>query len=63
MGTAPLGSFVVGWVAEQYGVADAIMLMTGLCALGVVLGLLYLARHRTPAGSVKTREREAALHD
>ncbi|HET7034487.1 MAG TPA: MFS transporter [Thermomicrobiaceae bacterium] len=61
MGTAPLGSFVVGWVAERYGVSDAILLMAVLCALGVVLGLLYLARHRKLAGPVPALEREAAM--
>ena len=45
MGTAPLGNFLIGWLGEHYGVSTAVLTMASLCAIGVALGFLYLARH------------------
>jgi MFS family permease len=46
MGSAPIGSLVVGTLAEQQGVRVAIAEMAGICLLGVAAALLYLRRMR-----------------
>ena len=46
MGTAPLGTFLIGWLAQQFSVELSVLLMAGLCAAGVGLGALYRAQHR-----------------
>ena len=41
-GTTPVGSLVIGWLAEHEGVQAAVIEMAGLCFLGVLFGALYL---------------------
>jgi len=55
-GTTPIGSALVGLLAEKTGVAAMIMEMAGLCALGVVAALWY-ARHRRSVPLVGSVER------
>lgn len=47
-GTAPLGSFTIGLIAQSFSVRAAIAFMTSLCLLGLLLGWLYRARHGGP---------------
>jgi MFS family permease len=65
-GTAPLGTFLIGWLADRYNVQLAVGVVDALCAVGVVLGYLYLRRHqvapREPA-KVKVPDRERAPAD
>ena len=44
-GTTPIGSFVIGALAERGGVQAAVVEAAAICGLGVVVGLLYLRRH------------------
>ncbi|MHB8575973.1 MAG: MFS transporter [Dehalococcoidia bacterium] len=46
-GTTPIGSLIVGTLAEREGVSAAIAEMAAMCGLGVVLAFIYLRRHRT----------------
>jgi MFS family permease len=46
-GSTPLGASLTGIMAEVLGVQATMGLFAGLCLLGVVLGLLYYATHRT----------------
>jgi MFS family permease len=46
LGSTPIGSMVVGTLAEQQGVQVAIAEMAALCMVGVLGGLLYLTRVR-----------------
>ncbi len=46
LGSTPIGSMVVGTLAEQQGVRVAIAEMAALCALGVVAGFVYVSRVR-----------------
>lgn len=46
LGSTPIGSMVVGFLAEQQGVQVALAEMALLCSVGVAAGLLYLARLR-----------------
>jgi MFS family permease len=50
VGTTPIGSYLIGWLAEVVGVTVTVLIMAGLCALGVVGGLLY-ARRAFPRGT------------
>ena len=45
-GSTPLGSLIVGGLAERAGVQPTVALMGGLCILGVLASLLYLRRTR-----------------
>lgn len=45
-GSTPIGSLIVGGMAERTGVQPAIAAMGGLCILGVLAALLYLRRVR-----------------
>ncbi len=45
-GTTPLGSVIVGILADHQGVARAIVELGGICALGVIVALLYLRATR-----------------
>ncbi|MGA7672483.1 MAG: MFS transporter, partial [Nitrolancea sp.] len=45
MGTAPLGTFLIGWLASRFSVEVSILSMAGICAAGVALGLYYRSRH------------------
>ena len=46
VGTTPIGSALVGTLAERSGVPAMVMEMAGLCALGVAGGLWYAWRRR-----------------
>jgi len=46
-GTTPIGSALVGILAEKTGVSATVMEMAGLCALGVLTGLWYTRRRRS----------------
>jgi len=46
VGTTPIGSALVGTLAERMGVPAMVMEMAGLCALGVAGGLWYAWRRR-----------------
>lgn len=46
MGSAPIGSMVVGTLAEKQGVQLAVADMSGICFLGIAAALLYLRRIR-----------------
>jgi predicted MFS family arabinose efflux permease len=48
-GTTPIGSFLLGNVAERLGVQKAIVLFGAISVLGVIVALLYRAS-RKPAG-------------
>lgn len=52
LGTTPIGSFTTGTLAEVSGVQPAIAELAGLCAVGVIAGLIYARRAlpRLPAG-------------
>lgn len=50
VGTTPIGSYLIGWLAEVVGVTVTILIMAGLCAIGVVAGLVY-ARRAFPWGT------------
>ena len=42
VGTTPIGSYVIGFLAEHLGVRPTILTMAGLCAVGVGAALFYL---------------------
>ncbi len=54
MGTAPLGTFLIGWLAGRYSVEAAVLSMAAICAAGVVLGVYYRSRHPREAASAQT---------
>jgi MFS family permease len=53
-GSTPIGSLIVGGMAEQVGVQPTVVLMGSMCILGVVAALIYQRRMRdrlTPDGA------------
>ena len=46
LGSTPIGSMIVGTLAEKQGVRMAIAEMATVCALGVIAGLIYASRVR-----------------
>ncbi len=53
-GSTPIGSFIIGSMAESAGVQPTIATMGGLCLLGVTVALVYMRRVRDrllPAGA------------
>jgi MFS family permease len=54
LGSTPIGSMVVGTLAEKQGVRVAIGEMAALCLVGVIAGLIYVSRVR--ASLVPTAE-------
>lgn len=53
-GTTPVGSLVIGWLAEHQSVQATVLEMAGLCALGVAIATTYLrlnATRLTPEGA------------
>ncbi|HEU5423952.1 MAG TPA: MFS transporter [Nitrolancea sp.] len=48
MGSTPIGSLVIGAMADHQGVRLAVGELAILCWLGVLAGLLYLRRQRAP---------------
>lgn len=50
IGTTPIGSYLIGFLAEHLGVRITVLCMAGLCAVGVAAGFTY-GRHSAPEGS------------
>jgi hypothetical protein len=46
MGSTPVGGYLTGVMAEQFGVAQAIVIEAGLCLFGLLAGLAYYAVKR-----------------
>jgi MFS family permease len=46
VGTTPIGSYLIGVLAEYAHVGPTVLIMAGLCAVGVVWGSLYALRTR-----------------
>jgi len=46
-GMAPVGSLLVGALAQDFGVRTAVWSMAGLCAVGVIAGYLFHLSHPT----------------
>ena len=45
-GTTPIGGALTGWLADRWGIRDALAIEAGVCILAVVLGAAYLrVRH------------------
>jgi MFS family permease len=44
VGTTPIGSLLIGQMAEHVGVQATVLAMAGLCGAGVVAGLVYARR-------------------
>ena len=54
-GTTPIGSLVIGTMAEQFGVQAAVVGMATVCLAGVLAAAYYAQRQRArllPDGSV-----------
>lgn len=50
VGTTPIGSLLIGQLAESVGVQATVLCMAGLCAAGVAAGLLYARRSAPVTG-------------
>jgi MFS family permease len=50
IGTTPIGSFLCGQLAEHVGVRTTVLIMAGLCGVGVGAGWLYARRMARSAG-------------
>lgn len=60
MGSTPIGSLVIGTLAERQGIRLAVFELALVCAAGVVAGYLYIRSRSTgEAGSTTLRQREA----
>lgn len=46
MGMAPVGSLLVGWLAQWTGVQPMVLETAGACAVGVAAAILYSRRNR-----------------
>jgi MFS family permease len=57
VGTTPIGSYLIGLLAEYAHVRPTVLIMAGLCATGVVAGWLYAVRY-SHAGVAKELEKE-----
>ena len=44
LGTTPIGSVVIGRLAESIGVQETVMVMAGICLVGVGAGFAYARR-------------------
>jgi MFS family permease len=51
IGTTPIGSYLIGQLAEHLGVRAAVLIMAGLCAAGVAAGWVYARRAASAAGA------------
>ncbi len=58
LGSTPIGSVVLGTLAQHQGVQVAVGEVAVICGLGTIGGLLYIRRHRAPA-SEATNEPES----
>jgi MFS family permease len=47
VGTTPIGSYLMGQLAEAVGVTVMVLIMAALCAVGVVAGVVYIRRAGT----------------
>lgn len=47
MGSTPIGSLVIGTLADHQGVQAATAEVALICAIGVVIGYLYIRAHST----------------
>lgn len=60
MGTTPIGSIVLGALADHQGVRVATAEVAILCDLGIIAALLYLRQHREqPATPVREWQHSA----
>ncbi|MGN6563768.1 MAG: MFS transporter [Thermomicrobiales bacterium] len=50
LGSTPIGSLVLGSLAQHQGVRLAVGEVAVICGLGTIAGLLYARAHRQPAG-------------
>jgi predicted MFS family arabinose efflux permease len=41
-GSTPLGGYITGALAERIGVTDTLLILCGICATGIIVGLAYL---------------------
>ncbi|HMM41279.1 MAG TPA: MFS transporter, partial [Thermomicrobiales bacterium] len=58
MGSTPIGSLVIGTLADHQGVRMAVFELALICAAGVVAGYLYIRSHATDTADTATlRER------
>jgi MFS family permease len=53
IGTTPIGSAIIGQLAEAIGVQETILAMGGVCVLGVLIGLIYACRVVSGPGGCK----------
>lgn len=51
LGSTPIGSLVLGFLAEHQGVQVAVGEVATLCGIGIVAGLLYIRQQHTNAGT------------
>jgi predicted MFS family arabinose efflux permease len=58
-GSTPIGAYFTGVMSDWLGVATALCVDAGLCALGIVLALAY-RRWKTESSPACAREAEAA---
>jgi predicted MFS family arabinose efflux permease len=61
MGTTPIGSIVLGTLADRQGVQVATAEVAILCGLGTIAGFLYLRRHRAEMPASPERQATAEV--
>jgi predicted MFS family arabinose efflux permease len=49
IGTTPIGSYLIGFLAERVGMLVTMLVVAGLCAAGVGVGVFYAFRYRRAA--------------
>ncbi len=49
IGTTPIGSYLIGVLAERVDMLATVLVIAGLCAIGVVAGAVSALRHRSEA--------------
>jgi MFS family permease len=49
IGTTPIGSYLIGFLAERVDMLATVLTIAGLCAVGVVVGAVTAVRHRKAA--------------
>lgn len=60
MGSTPIGSLVIGTLAEHQGVRMAIFELAMICAVGVMIGYLYIRAHATEAADAASLQHQQA---
>jgi MFS family permease len=64
LGSTPIGSIVLGTLAQRQGVQVAVGEVAVMCGLGTIGGLVYIRRHRvTPSIIANEPERTVAAAD